>query len=71
MIRFATNVCKQYWFVPIPTGPCSSASNGDPLGKICQSLNDLQKKTNIIKRDGSIIPISSTLPLEITGVHLQ
>jgi len=54
MIHFATNVYK---FVPIPTGPCSSASNGDPLGKICQSLNDLQK-TDIIKRDGSIIPIS-------------
>ena len=51
--------------VEICCDSCRSTS-GDLLGKICKSLNDLQQKSNVIKRDGSIIPISKHI-LEISG----
>ena len=42
----------------------------DLLSQLCQNLNDLQNKRNVIQRDGSIVPLrESTLDMYCTAVE--
>ena len=43
------------------------ASSSDLINQLCQNLDDLQNRNNIIQKDGSIVPISKLY--YIIGVH--
>lgn len=60
--------------VDVRQNVCEDSSGGgegvsaDLLSRLCQDLNDLQNKRNIIQRDGSIVPISKSVLLHVLSL---